>query len=221
MTKRSLITISALAAACTLAAACALATSSPALAATEFTRVSFTSLTYWGFEEPAPPLCNPGFNVRTTWEATPTGHVTEETNVLGQPVQAIWKVVHGTQTFTCPDGSTFALAFDLLGYTFCYSIGCIQEISRYTGVWRVAGGTGAYANLVGGGTLNVGSNPFSGLILHYSGEVGFRFVMPQTAAECKNGGWEGFDVFKNQGDCVSWVATGGKNEAGKNEPTSP
>ena len=29
--------------------------------------------------------------------------------------------------------------------------------------------------------------------------------------ECKNGGWRAFGVFKNQGDCVSFVATGGKN----------
>ena len=28
---------------------------------------------------------------------------------------------------------------------------------------------------------------------------------------CKNGGWRTYDIFKNQGDCVSYVATGGKN----------
>ena len=28
---------------------------------------------------------------------------------------------------------------------------------------------------------------------------------------CKQGGWEDFGVFKNQGDCVSFVATKGKN----------
>jgi hypothetical protein len=32
-----------------------------------------------------------------------------------------------------------------------------------------------------------------------------------TKAECKKGGWETFGVFKNQGDCVSFVATKGKN----------
>jgi hypothetical protein len=34
--------------------------------------------------------------------------------------------------------------------------------------------------------------------------------MPSTKDDCKNGGWESYGVFKNQGDCVSWVATGGK-----------
>jgi hypothetical protein len=35
--------------------------------------------------------------------------------------------------------------------------------------------------------------------------------LPTTKDECKNGGWKTFGAFKNQGDCVSFVATGGKN----------
>ena len=36
---------------------------------------------------------------------------------------------------------------------------------------------------------------------------------PKTKDDCKNGGWKNFTnpAFKNQGDCVSFVATGGKN----------
>jgi hypothetical protein len=34
---------------------------------------------------------------------------------------------------------------------------------------------------------------------------------PTTPSGCKRGGWESFGVFKNQGDCVSYFATGGKN----------
>lgn len=35
---------------------------------------------------------------------------------------------------------------------------------------------------------------------------------PVTKDECKNGGWQNFNpAFKNQGDCVSFVATKGKN----------
>jgi hypothetical protein len=41
---------------------------------------------------------------------------------------------------------------------------------------------------------------------------------PETRDDCKNGGWERYGVFRNQGDCVSWVATHGKNEPGKNQP---
>ena len=44
-------------------------------------------------------------------------------------------------------------------------------------------------------------------------------AFPTTTEQCKNGGWRDFGLlFKNQGDCVSFVATGGKNEPGKNLP---
>jgi hypothetical protein len=39
--------------------------------------------------------------------------------------------------------------------------------------------------------------------------------LPNSREECKNGGWRSFGVFKNQGDCVSFVATKGKNPPGK------
>lgn len=38
---------------------------------------------------------------------------------------------------------------------------------------------------------------------------------PTTAGQCMKGGWQSYGVFKNQGDCVSWVATHGKNPPGK------
>jgi hypothetical protein len=36
-------------------------------------------------------------------------------------------------------------------------------------------------------------------------------ALPTSRHDCENGGWSNFPVFKNQGDCVSFVATGGKN----------
>jgi hypothetical protein len=35
--------------------------------------------------------------------------------------------------------------------------------------------------------------------------------LPTSKRECKQGGWRRFGVFKNQGDCVSFVATNGGN----------
>ena len=35
--------------------------------------------------------------------------------------------------------------------------------------------------------------------------------LPTSKDQCKQGGWTTFGVFKNQGDCVSYVATGGEN----------
>ena len=34
---------------------------------------------------------------------------------------------------------------------------------------------------------------------------------PTSKAQCKHGGWKNFPQFKNQGDCVSFVATDSKN----------
>jgi hypothetical protein len=39
--------------------------------------------------------------------------------------------------------------------------------------------------------------------------------LPTSKDQCTNGGWRNFPGFKNQGDCVSFVATGGKNPPGK------
>jgi hypothetical protein len=49
-----------------------------------------------------------------------------------------------------------------------------------------------------------------------------RFTaFPITTAECKDDGWQAYGVFTNQGDCVSYVATQGKNEPGQNVPGAP
>jgi hypothetical protein len=39
-------------------------------------------------------------------------------------------------------------------------------------------------------------------------------IFPTSKDECKNGGFERFGIFKNQGDCVSYVATDGGNQPG-------
>ena len=37
-------------------------------------------------------------------------------------------------------------------------------------------------------------------------------ALPTSKEQCKNGGWRSFgSAFRNQGDCVSFVATGGRN----------
>jgi hypothetical protein len=37
-------------------------------------------------------------------------------------------------------------------------------------------------------------------------------ALPTSRDQCKNGGWRSFPGFKNQGDCLSFVATGGRNQ---------
>jgi hypothetical protein len=38
-----------------------------------------------------------------------------------------------------------------------------------------------------------------------------RLKLPTSKDQCKNGGWRAYGVFRNQGDCDSYVATKGKN----------
>jgi hypothetical protein len=45
-----------------------------------------------------------------------------------------------------------------------------------------------------------------------------RRPLPTDKDQCKNGGWRQYGVFKNQGDCVSFVVTGGRNQPA-NPPT--
>jgi len=74
--------------------------------------------------------------------------------------------------------------------------------------------------VVAGFGVNVGSNnpaydvetdlfDFNGTVYDFEPDIG----PPTSKDQCKDGGWESFNnpSFKNQGDCVSYLATGGKN----------
>jgi hypothetical protein len=52
-------------------------------------------------------------------------------------------------------------------------------------------------------------------LVDFNGTVYDFQLAPTSKDQCKNGGWQTFTnpTFKNQGDCVSYVATGGKNGA--------
>jgi hypothetical protein len=45
----------------------------------------------------------------------------------------------------------------------------------------------------------------------YAGTQPPSISLPTNKDQCKKGGWQSFAVFKNQGDCVSYVSTHGKN----------
>lgn len=52
--------------------------------------------------------------------------------------------------------------------------------------------------------------PFSGYVVEFPPVT--ESPMPVAQSDCMKGGWERYGVFKNQGDCVSFVATKGKNQ---------
>ena len=51
--------------------------------------------------------------------------------------------------------------------------------------------------------------PFPGYLINISATL--IPALPTSKDDCKDGGWQVYGVFKTQGDCVSFVATGGKN----------
>jgi hypothetical protein len=71
--------------------------------------------------------------------------------------------------------------------------------------------------VTGPGTLALGGDDWPGST--YADNLGSLTVtitpvappMPTSKNQCKNGSWQTYGVFKNQGDCVSYVATHGKN----------
>ncbi len=72
------------------------------------------------------------------------------------------------------------------------------------GSWAVAGGVQ---------TVQVDNVMINATIFTFESDV----VDPNDKERCKKGGWQDFTAspgpFKNQGDCVSYFATGGKNKA--------
>jgi hypothetical protein len=55
---------------------------------------------------------------------------------------------------------------------------------------------------------------YGGLTQSFERESVVRPPLPTSKDQCKDGGWQTYGVFKNRGDCVSFVATGGKNPPG-------
>jgi hypothetical protein len=59
---------------------------------------------------------------------------------------------------------------------------------------------------------NCSSVPAQGGFANERGDLVVRdTTLPTITDQCKNSGWKSYGVFKNQGDCLSFVATGGKN----------
>jgi hypothetical protein len=100
---------------------------------------------------------------------------------------------------TIPDGTSIGFATDL---------GILSASSAGTS----AGKASVTLTSSAPGTAHVSATLDSGTA---STDVTFTPATPTSANQCKNGGWQSYRIFKNQGDCVSYVATHGKNPPGK------
>ena len=72
--------------------------------------------------------------------------------------------------------------------------------------------TNCPSSLPGDGVaLSTGTADFTGPDFPQNYVVTDTQPPPTTKAHCKHGSWRAYPQFRNQGDCVSCVATAGKN----------
>ncbi|MGB0091072.1 MAG: hypothetical protein WBP81_00805 [Solirubrobacteraceae bacterium] len=149
------------------------------------------------------------FQVRTA--DTPVDFLVLRPTVTAGSYTVVGKT--GVQTFTGTGVETFPASVrvqggDILGFWFngenlnnCAHAGSGENLVFSTG--QDDPSTGDTVSLFaspGGADLNESANLVPP-------------PLPTSKDQCKKGGWKSFGgQFKNQGDCVSFVATGGKNQ---------
>jgi hypothetical protein len=157
--------------------------------------------------------CAPSFRVSGAATAPYPGTFSEsgDWNQSGR-FAATFTIVSGTTTITGSKGPQF------FGGAFCQFAPPGTEFSTANGT--VASYT-ATIHTPSGNFHDEGTSSVSALV-RGSGSATLTesftsslaapvLIVPTSKSQCKKGGWRDFDLFKNQGDCVSFVATKGKN----------
>jgi hypothetical protein len=121
-------------------------------------------------------------------------------------------IVAVTDAFCAGDRFTVSDGAAILGTTtaVAFDVTCSNPFESIPDAALANPGYSSGRFVVGAGAHSIGivasRSPFGG------GAAFIRYDV-LTAAMCKSGGWTEFQPsFKNQGDCVSFVATGGRNE---------
>jgi hypothetical protein len=140
----------------------------------------------------------------------------------GTRTYRLWDVSTPPATLNHNDGFSPAIAADLSSGTSFGSFDVDGDPSlpsdevlsfplNSAGVAAVSAARGGFFSI--GGAM---ATP-DGFLFGFSGSGGTQELvvgcqeLPTAKEQCKNGGWRDFGVFENQGDCVSFVATGAKN----------
>jgi hypothetical protein len=172
---------------------------------------SVTALSYWTFQrQPStnPPVAAASYQLQvdtgcggfTTLVYEPYWNGTVVPNTWQQ-----WDVDAGlfwsSRTVTCGTGTLVSGA----GGPPLYTLAQVQAMFPNAVVVGIGVNVGSFNP---GYYVGVDGVQFNDTI--YNFELGTR---PTSKSDCKNGGWESFNdpAFKNQGDCVSYAATGGRN----------
>ena len=166
----------------------------------------------------------------TTAYAVPAG---DSVTLTGAPVQAGDFTIFALDARSGPSGESptgrvqldvFTDAFHFAGPVTCLAvtgdtalINFRDEISPLGVITiRVRDGSPDTISLLGFGREATDCSPFpspgfEGSLSNGDLEVVDAPPLPTTKDQCKGGGWRAYGVFTNQGDCVSFVATGRRN----------
>jgi hypothetical protein len=155
------------------------------------------------------------------------GTFTETGSLTGVPAAPGGRVLRGvvtafdsTFTITADDGSTVTgtKTLDLTAAPgVCANVAgplrAFDDHAPLTYDARIATGGVTYRDIGTASADLIGRVPFFqpaywSLTETFSASNG---LLPTDMSQCKHGGWALFGIFKNQGDCVSYIATGGKN----------
>ncbi len=130
-----------------------------------------------------------------------SGDTTICTAIVTHTASAGQSTPTGTITFTNSGSGSF-------GGSPCTLAGTGTTSSCSVSYTPTAVGSGTHTLMAryGGDALH---DPSSGATT-----VTVRPAVPTSKDRCKQGGWRNYPQFKNQGDCVSFVATHGKNQPG-------
>jgi hypothetical protein len=112
---------------------------------------------------------------------------------------------------TGPDGFPF---FDALTDPTAAAGSLIGSLDGGASWFAIGSGP---TTVTGPGTLLLADNDYPWGYYDESGSLSVTITllappMPSDASQCKKNGWQSYGVFKNQGDCVSYVATHGRNQ---------
>jgi choice-of-anchor C domain-containing protein len=132
-----------------------------------------------------------------------------------------------SQILSTTAGSNYLVSFDLSGNSHCGSViktvnveidGTTESFtfdsSLNTSVWDVAWIPQWFSFTATSGssalTFTSATAGACGPAIDNVSVVGTP--LPLNTSDCKKGHWASYEMFKNQGDCVSYVATDGKNQ---------
>ncbi|HSJ28544.1 MAG TPA: Calx-beta domain-containing protein [Acidimicrobiia bacterium] len=161
-------------------------------------------------------------DVLPTVEVTATDDTaTEEGTTTGAFTLTRTGDVSGTLTvdYTVTGTATAGADYVALSGTATFAVGAATAVVLVTPIddALVEGNETVILTLDAGATYSLGDDIQATVTIIDNDEEDNRpqpppaFVIPFDKSDCKKGGWQEFGVFKNQGDCVSFAATGGKN----------